>query len=145
MGYVVSVNISKNKGEKKMPVFSPWKVIKDFGFFEDGHSGSWHRQVSLLAIEEIEKARGLGANVSCGDFAENITTSGICLSSLEIGTKLKIGNDIILEVSQIGKACHTKCAIYYEVGSCIMPKKGIFAKVLEGGEIKQGDRIEVCD
>lgn len=142
-GYVVSVNVSKNKGEKKTPQETPWKIIENFGLLKDGHSGNWHRQVSLLAIESIEKMKNLGLNVSPGDFAENITTSGICLPSLEIGTKIKIGNDIILKVSQIGKICLTRCTIYYQAGDCIMPKEGIFTKVINGGEIKKGDLIVI--
>lgn len=142
-GYVVSVNISKNKGEKKTPQDSPLKIIEDFGLAGDAHSGKWHRQISLLATSSIEKMRKKGLNVSYGDFAENITTSGICLYSLKLGTRIKIGDDIILEVSQIGKTCIERCAIYYQAGDCVMPKEGIFTKVLVGGEIKRGDIIEV--
>lgn len=142
-GYVVSVNISKNKGEKKTPQKEALEIIEDFGLAGDGHSGCGNRQVSLLAIESIEKMRKKGLNVSCGDFAENITTSEISLVSLKLGTRIKIENDIILEVSQIGKTCNERCAIYYQAGDCVMPKEGIFAKVIRGGKIKKGDILAV--
>lgn len=139
-GKVFSVNISPGKGEKKIPV-EYGELIADFGFKGDGHSGNWHRQVSLLAIESIEKMRLSGLNVSCGDFAENITTSGVNLVSLKHGQQIKIGEEIILEVTQIGKVCHDRCNIYYQAGDCIMPKEGIFARVISGGKIKAGDNI----
>lgn len=143
-GKVVSVNISKNKGERKRPVKGPWEVIEGFGLKDDGHANiTSSRQVSLLAIESIEKMRKIGLDVEAGDFAENITTSGIDLLSLKVGTQIKIGKKVLLEVSQIGKTCHSRCAIYYQAGDCVMPKEGIFAKVIKGGIIKGGDKIRV--
>lgn len=148
-GKVVSVNISKNKGERKKPVNESWEVIKGCGLKDDGHSNInsdvqneiSHRQVSLLAVESIEKMKQMGLEVGPGDFAENITTSGIDLPSLNIGTQIKIGNEVVLKVSQIGKICHNRCAIYYQAGDCVMPKEGIFAEVIVGGKIKTSDKI----
>jgi len=138
-GKVVSVNISKEKGTKKDPVeFAD--VIENFGIKGDSHAGKWHRQVSLLGIESIEKAKKWGLNINPGDFAENITTEGINLHLLPIGTKIKI-NTIVLEVTQIGKECHTGCEIFKKVGKCIMPIEGIFTRVLKGGIVKKGDEI----
>jgi len=115
--------------------------LKDFGLKGDAHAGPWHRQVSLLANESIEKMRAMGLNVGYGDFAENITTEGIDLVHLPIGTKIRIGNSVILHVTQIGKECHERCAIYYQAGDCVMPKEGIFAEVVSQGEVKVGDEI----
>jgi MOSC domain-containing protein YiiM len=115
--------------------------LKDFGLKGDAHGGPWHRQVSLLANESIEKMRAMGLNVGYGDFAENITTEGIDLVHLPIGTKIRIGNSVILRVTQIGKECHERCAIYYQAGDCVMPKEGIFAEVVSQGEVKVGDEI----
>jgi len=141
-GKIVAVCISEAKGERKRPV--PWITLqRDHGVCSDAHAGAWHRQVSLLAMESIEKMRALGLSVSPGDFAENITTSGLDLPSLPIGTRLKIGA-ALLEVTQIGKECHTRCAIYHQAGDCVMPKEGIFATVLHGGEIKPDDRITLA-
>jgi len=138
---VIAVCTSKNKGERKTPV-SNVNVLPDHGIEGDAHAGDWHRQVSLLAQESIEKMQRLGLSVKAGDFAENITTIGINLPSLPIGTKLKVG-ETILEVTQIGKECHTRCAIYYQAGDCVMPKEGIFTRVLHGGGIKPGDVVEI--
>jgi MOSC domain-containing protein YiiM len=115
--------------------------MTDFGIKGDAHaSQKWHRQISLLALESIKRMQDKGFDVKPGDFAENITTEGIDLVGLPIGTQMKIGN-VELEVSQIGKECHTKCSIYYLAGDCVMPKEGIFVKVLKGGTIKTGDSI----
>ena len=139
MAHVLAVCISENKGERKKPV-ELVELRENHGIVGDGHAGDWHRQVSLLAQESIDKMRALGLDVSAGDFAENITTSGIDLVSLPIGTRLQIGK-ALLEVTQIGKECHTRCAIFYQAGDCVMPKEGIFVKVLQGGSIGQGDTI----
>ena len=139
MAYVMAVCVSQNKGERKKPVESV-ELRENHGIVGDAHAGDWHRQVSLLAQESIEKMRALGLDVSAGDFAENITTSGIDLVSLPIGAHLQIGKTQ-LEVTQIGKECHTRCAIFYQAGDCVMPKEGIFVKVLQGGAIRQGDAI----
>ena len=143
-GRIVSLNISDKKGVRKRPV--PEVVLKTaYGIEGDAHASSaWHRQVSLLALESIEKMRGMGLKVNPGDFAENITTEGMDLVSLPVGTRLTIGEGIEVEVSQIGKECHTRCAIFYQAGDCVMPKEGIFVKVLKGGMLKVGDRITVA-
>ena len=141
MAQVEAVCISEKKGERKKPVASV-ELRENHGIVGDGHAGDWHRQVSLLATESIDKMRALGLDVSAGDFAENITTSGINLVSLPIGCRLHIGA-AVLEVTQIGKECHTRCAIFYQAGDCVMPKEGIFTKVLHGGGIQPGDCIEV--
>jgi len=139
-GKVVAVNISENKGTKKTNV-QACSLLKDFGLKGDAHAGPWHRQVSLLANESIEKMRTMGLKVGYGDFAENVTTGGVDLVHLPIGTKIRIGNSVILRVTQIGKECHERCAIYYQAGDCVMPKEGIFAEVVTEGEVKVGDEI----
>ena len=138
---VVAVCISEKKGERKKPVESV-ELRENHGIVGDAHAGEWHRQVSLLAKESIEKMRKMGLDVDSGDFAENITTQGIDLPALPIGTRLEIG-ETLLEVTQIGKECHTRCAIYHQAGDCVMPKEGIFARVLRGGVVKAGDRISI--
>jgi MOSC domain-containing protein YiiM len=139
-GRVLAVNISEDKGTKKTNIES-CSLLKDFGLKGDAHAGPWHRQVSLLANESIEKMRAMGLNVGYGDFAENITTKGIDLVHLPIGTEIRIGNAVLLRVTQIGKECHDRCAIYYQAGDCVMPKEGIFAEVIKEGEVKVGDEI----
>jgi len=143
IGRVVSVNISDTKGVRKEPVEEI--ILKaDYGIEGDAHASSeWHRQVSLLALESIKKMQEIGLDVHPGDFAENITTEGVDLVSLPVGTKINIGKDVIGEVSQIGKECHERCAIYYQAGDCVMPKEGIFIKVIRGGRIRKGDKISV--
>ena len=140
-GKVVSINISDKKGVRKKPVEEA--VIRtDYGIEGDAHSSSsWHRQVSLLALESIKKMQDMGLDVHPGDFAENITTEGMDLLSLPIGTRIQIGDAIIGEVSQIGKECHTRCAIFYQAGDCVMPKEGIFIRVISGGKIRKGDAV----
>lgn len=139
MAEVVAVCISEKKGERKKPVSSV-ELRVDHGIVGDAHAGDWHRQVSLLAQESIDKMRALGLDVTTGDFAENITTSGIDLVSLPVGSQLRIG-DCLFEVTQIGKECHTRCTIFHQAGDCVMPKEGIFAKVISPGVIKPGDII----
>lgn len=140
-GKIIAVSISDKKGAKKKNVESAL-LKEDFGIIGDAHAGTQNRQVSLLAEESIEKMRNKGLKLKSGDFAENITTTGIDLLSLRLGDKLKAGAEVILEVSQIGKECHTRCAIYYQAGDCVMPTDGIFARVLKGGVIKTGDTLE---
>jgi cyclic pyranopterin phosphate synthase len=141
-GKVVSVNISETKGVVKVPI-DKGEFIEGFGLKDDAHAGKWHRQVSLLGVESIDKMKREGLDdLQLGDFAENITTSGILLYELPIGTKLKVG-ECELEVTQIGKKCHEGCAIKNKVGDCVMPREGIFARVLKGGVIKAGDDIEI--
>lgn len=142
VGKIVAVCTSPKKGMRKTNVGNG-QLVNDFGLENDAHGGPWHRQVSLLALESIEKMRKLGLDVNPGDFAENITTEGVDLVSLPIGTKIKLGQAALGEVTQIGKECHTRCAIYYQAGDCVMPKEGIFIKVLQGGPIANGDVVEV--
>jgi MOSC domain-containing protein YiiM len=140
---IIAVCTSKKKGTRKKSV-GEGIVQKEFGFVDDAHADrNTHRQVSLLAVESIQKMRDLGVDVGPGDFAENLTTEGIDLVSLPVGTRLVIGKGTLLEVSQIGKECHTKCAIYYAAGRCIMPEEGIFARVIHGGHISAGDPVRV--
>ncbi|MGF7185046.1 MOSC domain-containing protein YiiM [Desulfitispora alkaliphila] len=142
MAEVIAVCSSEKKGERKKDI-GQGKLIENYGLEGDAHGGPWHRQVSLLALESIEKMRQQGLDVNPGDFAENITTKGIELVGLPLGTQLKIGNEAIGEVTQIGKECHNRCAIYYQAGDCVMPKEGIFIKVVKGGSIKNGDKVEI--
>lgn len=144
-GRVRSVNVSKRKGTRKTPCDAAVTVIAHQGVADDAHAGDWHRQVSLLAWESIEKARATGLDVAEGDFAENVTTEGIDLLALPLGTRVRIGDDVVLELSQIGKVCHTKCAIYHLAGDCIFPREGIFFVALEGGSINVGDAVEIVE
>lgn len=133
---VVSVNISEKKGTPKSPVASI-RCLPDLGVEGDAHAGPGKRQVSLLAAEAVDEAAASGAKVVYGDFAENITTRGVDLPSLPIGTRLFIGSTV-LEISQIGKKCHNRCEVGKRVGDCVMPRKGVFTRVIEGGEIAPG-------
>ena len=140
-GVIIAISISDKKGVRKTNV--NFAVLKeDFGIVGDAHAGTKNRQVSLLAQESIEKMKAKGLKVKAGDFAENITTEGLDLLGLKIGDKLKIEDEVVLELSQIGKECHTRCSIYYQAGDCVMPKEGIFARVIKGGQIKARDKIE---
>ena len=139
-----AISISAKKGTKKTNV-SEAEVKINFGIVGDAHGGNWHRQISLLAIESINKMIEMGTKVSPGNFAENITTEGIELPTLPIGSRLKIGSDIELEITQIGKECHSRCEIFEQIGDCIMPREGVFTRVNQGGLIKIGDSIEVLD
>jgi MOSC domain-containing protein YiiM len=136
---VKAVCISDTKGVRKTPV-AEVEVVENHGVAGDAHAGDWHRQVSLLAQESIDKMVALGLKVSAGDFGENLTTSGIELVSLPVGSRLQVGESL-LEVTQIGKECHTRCAIYYQAGDCVMPKEGIFARVIVGGTIRPVDEV----
>jgi len=139
---IVSVAVSKKKGTRKK-IVKEALLIQDHGIEGDAHAGPWHRQVSFLAAESIEKARCQGLEVTFGDFAENIATSGIAWEEVPLGAQLRLGDSVLVEVTQIGKECHNRCAIYYMAGDCIMPKEGIFARVLEGGTIRPGDMIRI--
>jgi len=141
-GKIKAVSISKEKGQKKTNVESI-SLKEDFGIIGDAHAGAGKRQVSLLAQESIDKMKAKGLKVAPGDFAENITTEGIDLLNLKIGSRLKAGTGIILGISQIGKECHTRCSIYYQAGDCVMPKEGVFTRVIKGGTINPGDSLEV--
>lgn len=138
---VLSISISDKKGIPKTNT-NTGIFIEGYGMQGDAHASSdTHRQVSLLAIESIDKMRAMGLDVNPGSFAENITTQGIELTCLKTGEKLLLGNDVVLEITQIGKECHTRCAIFYQAGDCVMPKEGVFAKVVKGGTVGKGDSI----
>jgi molybdopterin adenylyltransferase len=141
-GHVVSVNVSARTGERKEPV-GRRRLVAGFGLEGDAHGGSWHRQVSLLAAESIDKLRSAGVDLEPGAFGENLTTIGIDLCSLHPGDRLKLGGSVVLEMTQLGKECTEPCAIYHRVGDCVMPREGIFARVLAGGEVVEGDKITV--
>ncbi|MDL2253491.1 MOSC domain-containing protein [Ruminococcaceae bacterium OttesenSCG-928-I18] len=138
-GKVMAVCVSEKKGTEKTDVKKA-SLVADHGVETDAHAGNWHRQVSLLSFEKVEEFKKKGAQVSPGAFGENLLVSGIDLRTLPVGTQLSCG-DVRMEVTQIGKECHAHCAIYHQVGDCIMPREGIFAKVLQGGEIEVGDLI----
>jgi MOSC domain-containing protein YiiM len=143
-GRIKAISISKERGTRKYNV--PAAELKvGFGISGDAHGGNWHRQVSLLAKESIEKMRAEGADVKTGDFAENITTEGIDLQELAIGSKLRLGADAEVEITQFGKECHQGCEILKQVGDCIMPREGVFAKVTRSGRIQAGDVLEVLN
>ena len=142
-GRVVAVCISEKKGTQKTEVPSI-TLIPDWGIEGDAHAGKWHRQVSLLALEKIEAFRERGAKVDFGAFGENIIVEGFDLKELPVGTRFRIG-DALLQLTQIGKECHTHCAIYHQVGDCIMPREGVFTEVIEGGAVKAGDKIEMIE
>ena len=143
MAKIIAVCRSEEKGTKKEAIVEG--IFKeDFGLVGDAHADcSTHRQVSLLAIESINKMRSLGFNVQPGDFAENLTTKGLEFVSLPVGTRISIGKDVLLEITQIGKECHSGCAIYQQIGKCIMPKEGIFARVIRGGFVRAGDQVSI--
>lgn len=143
-GVIRATCISKRKGTRKKPIPEGVEVVAHFGVKNDAHASSdWHRQVSLLAWESIERAQAMGLDVKEGDFAENFCIEGIDVMHMPMGTQVKIGEDVIIEISQIGKVCHTRCAIYYLAGDCIFPREGIFGVVLQGGTVKPGDTLEV--
>lgn len=143
VGTVLAVNISEKRGEKKHDIGAAY-LQEGLGITSDAHRGEWHRQVSLLSLSSVEKMRALGIDLAYGDFAENLTVSGLEVYTLPIGTKLRIGQEAVAEVTQIGKACHNQgCAIKKQAGHCVMPLEGIFVKILESGAVKRGDTIEV--
>lgn len=139
---IVAVSVSLKKGVKKTNIRSGI-LVQNHGLENDAHAGDWHRQVSLLAMESIDKIRAKGLEVGPGDFAENITTEGIRLWELPVGTRMKLGGDALVEVTQIGKECHDRCAIFHQVGDCVMPREGIFVRVIAEGQVKPNDVIRV--
>lgn len=141
---MVAVSISDRKGVKKKNVGQGF-LVEQSGLEGDAHAGDWHRQISLLAQESIDKIRAKGLDVTPGDFAENITTTGLVLEKLPVGTRLRIGAQALVEITQIGKECHNRCAIFHQVGDCVMPREGIFARILNGGPIRPGDAIVPVD
>lgn len=141
-GTIVAVCASQAKGERKIDI-GQGVLQSGYGLAGDAHGGDWHRQVSLLAMESIDKMRAAGLDVGPGDFAENLTTRGVDLPSLPVGTRLRIGADALLEITQIGKVCHDRCAIYFQAGDCVMPREGVFAVVLKSGPVKTDDPVEI--
>ena len=143
-GTVAALSISKVKGQKKtnIPV---GRFVPGHGIEGDAHAGDWHRQVSLLGTESIAKIQAAGMDVGPGDFAENVTTTGLCLWEMPLGTRLQVGSQVLLEVTQIGKVCHHRCQIFHQVGDCVMPREGIFTRVLAGGEVRVGDAVVVLE
>ncbi len=143
MASIIEVSISEKKGTKKKAI-KEGLLKEDYGLIGDAHAGSdGHRQVSLLALASIEKIQKLGLEVSPGDFAENLTTEGLELFTLPLGTRLSVGQDIILAITQIGKECHDRCAIFKQVGTCVMPTEGVFTRVIRGGKVMAGDKLAV--
>ncbi len=140
-GRVVSINVSERKGERKRPLTSA-RFVLDRGIDGDAHAGDWHRQVSLLALESVDKMRAAGAEVGPGDFAENLTVSGLDLIALPLGTELEVGSARLV-ISQHGKVCHDRCEIYRQVGDCVMPREGVFAVVTSAGDVAAGDAVNV--
>lgn len=138
---IVSIAVSKHKGTVKKCVQEA-ELVENHGIKDDAHAGDWHRQLSLLAAEKIEQARLEDTEINYGDFAENVATTGIDWAQQPIGSRFRLGETAEVEITQIGKECHKKCAIYYRTGDCIMPREGVFAKILNGGPIKVGDIIE---
>jgi MOSC domain-containing protein YiiM len=139
-GKIAAISVSTEKGVPKTNVTHA-RVIENWGIEGDAHAGTWHRQISLLAVESMATIRALGLDVQPGDFAENITTRGADLSLLRVGDRLRVG-DCELEITQIGKVCHARCSIYARVGDCVMPREGVFARVVCGGTIRVGDAVE---
>jgi MOSC domain-containing protein YiiM len=141
MGKVIAVCISEKRGTAKVNIQKA-KLIENFGIEQDAHAGDWHRQVSLLSYNKVEDFRNKGAQVADGAFGENLLVEGIDFKTLKVGTHLAC-NEVILEMTQIGKECHSHCEIYKQVGDCIMPREGVFAKVIHGGTIEIGDELYV--
>ena len=142
MARVIAVCRSDKKGTRKEDIKEGY-IHQNYGLADDAHADcTSHRQVSLMATESIEKMKELGLDVGPGDFAENITTEGINLVSLPVGTQISVGDEVVLEITQIGKECHTKCAIYRMVGQCIMPEEGVFTRVIRAGTVRSGDEIK---
>ena len=143
MAKIIAVCVSEKKGEKKKTI-KEGVLKEEYGLIGDAHAdSSWHRQVSMLSQSSVDKMQALGVDVGPGDFAENLTIEGMDLFSLPIGTRFSVGHDIILEMTQIGKECHDRCAIYQQVGTCIMPTEGIFTRVIKGGKVRSGDEVKI--
>ena len=142
MGKVIAVCISEKRGTVKKNV-QECTVVEGFGLENDAHGGNWHRQISLLSYDQVKDFNARGGNVTDGDFGENILVEGYDFKTLPIGTRFKC-NDVILELTQVGKKCHHHCEIFHRVGDCIMPREGVFTKVIHGGKIKVGDDFTIC-
>ncbi len=143
MGKVIAVCVSEKKGTQKKNVDSA-QLVADWGIEHDAHAGNWHRQVSLLSYEKVEEFRARGAVVDDGAFGENLVISGYDFKTLPVGTKFRCG-DVLLELTQIGKECHAHCAIYHAMGDCIMPREGVFTRVLRGGVVSVGDEFVIAE
>jgi len=143
-GKIIAVCTSPGKGGRKKDV-GQGVLVEDFGLQGDGHAGDGHRQISLLAMESIAKMQAKGLDVGPGDFAENFATEGLDLCSLPVGSRLRVGSEALLEITQIGKVCHERCQIYYQAGDCVMPREGVFARVLRGGPVANGDDVELLE
>ena len=144
-GKIQAVCLSRKKGERKTPVESA-TFLENHGIKGDAHAGDWHRQISLLSAEDIDRMREKGLpDLALGDFAENLVVSGIDLAELGLGSRLRIGADVEISLTQIGKVCHTRCAIYYQTGDCIMPRRGLFARVIQGGGVNVNDDVAVLE
>ncbi|MBW1781938.1 MAG: MOSC domain-containing protein [Deltaproteobacteria bacterium] len=139
---IVSIGVSRKKGTPKSTVAEA-HLIRDHGVEGDAHAGPWHRQVSFLGAERIEDARNQGLDVAFGSFAENIATRGLDWKGVPVGTRMHIGDTALVEITQKGKECHNRCAIYYQAGDCIMPREGVFGRVVKGGTIRCGDRVRI--
>ncbi len=142
MGNIVAICISEARGTQKHEVQNAY-LKEDWGIEGDAHAGKWHRQVSLLSVEKVNDFRDKGANVINGAFGENLVVEGYDLKTIPVGTRFKVGSEVILEMTQIGKQCHSHCEIFKAMGDCIMPREGVFAKVIHGGEVNRGDAIEI--
>ena len=143
MGKITAICISEKRGTQKVNIHEA-NFIEDFGIENDAHAGKWHRQVSLISYEQIEDFKKRGAQVEPGAFGENVIVQGIDFKNLPVGTRFRC-NDVELEMTQIGKKCHSHCQIFHQVGDCIMPREGVFAKVLKGGSFKVGDEMEIIN
>ena len=142
MGKIIAICISEVRGTQKHEVESAY-LKEEWGIEGDAHAGKWHRQVSLLSVEKVDDFRAKGADVINGAFGENLVVEGFDLKTLPVGTRFKVGSDVLLEMTQIGKQCHSHCEIYKLVGDCIMPREGVFTRVLHGGEVRKGDSIDI--
>ena len=139
---IVSIALSKEKGIRKTCV-NEAEILENFGLKGDAHGGTWHRQISFLSAEKINQAKENGLDVSFGDFAENIATIGVDWKLVPVGTVVELGDSVKVEITQIGKKCHNKCEIYHQTGDCIMPREGVFGRVIHGGKITCGDMIKL--
>ena len=142
MGKIIAICISEARGTQKHEVESAY-LKEEWGIEGDAHAGKWHRQVSLLSVEKVDDFRAKGADVINGAFGENLVVEGFDLKTLPVGTRFKVGNDVLLEMTQIGKQCHSHCEIYKVMGDCIMPREGVFTRVLHSGEVHKGDPIDI--
>lgn len=140
-GEIKGICISEKRGTQKHEVESV-RILKDWGIENDAHAGHWHRQISLLSFDKIEEFRKRGADVALGAFGENLIVEGYDFRSLPVGTRFQCG-DVLMEMTQIGKECHSHCEIFKKVGDCIMPREGVFVQVLQGGSIRKGDVLEI--